>query len=159
MPSSSTVPHHKHRITCRTSSTSSTSIHYLTYLPCAPPPPGRPASVLVLQNLSPRRPAQTLPTLPIPCYNCIPAHVCFVDSQASPGLHEGCSSPVEKNRCHLGKSAPPTLLISKARDLADFPNPEKQTQRSRQNEEAKEYVTNERRGQNHTMRPKRNGYY
>ena len=34
--------------------------------------------------------------------------------------------------------------LSRARDIADFPNTEKQTQKVRQNEETEEYVSNER---------------
>jgi len=37
-------------------------------------------------------------------------------------------------------------LLSRAEDVADFPNTQKQTQRVRQNEESDEYVSNERMG-------------
>ena len=47
-------------------------------------------------------------------------------------------------------------LLSCVGDVAIFPNMEKHTQRLRQNEKTKEYVFNERRGQNYSKRPKWN---
>ena len=40
-------------------------------------------------------------------------------------------------------------LLSRAGDVADFPNTQKQTQRVMQNEETEQDVPNERTGQNH----------
>ena len=48
-------------------------------------------------------------------------------------------------------------LLSRAGDIADFPNTKKQSQRVRQPEETEEYVPNERTGQNHSKQPKQNG--
>lgn len=45
-------------------------------------------------------------------------------------------------------------LLSRGRDIANFPNTKKEAQRVRQNEETEDYVPNERTRQNHSKRPK-----
>ena len=45
-------------------------------------------------------------------------------------------------------------LLSRAEDIADFLNTQKQTQTGRQNEEIEKFILNERTGQGHDQRSK-----